>query len=310
MAIINPFDTWFQQNGACRSQACPPWTRLLCSSVQKNRLSRVNTIAQPQAGDAAEAFEHLTQEVAVLHHTVEELVDAFQLKEPPDYSSTLGEIARDLGSIRERLDQIERHSAIRMTPVQHQRAIVDAGEGLIHNALQKLDQAAAEAAQGRRELAGLIGSARTQDRQFKWITGHHGGGVDRRAHLVIFPRAAVAVRDRRPNGRHNHGDESLERRRCVDGRAKPGGLARSQGRGGAADARQQSGGGGMSRCYREVQCPLRSALSLLHLLHFFFSLRLSPLILRVELFVDGDFQGDGLLECGVGVRGGLEVVFQ
>ncbi len=58
-------------------------------------------------GDAAQAFEHLTHEVAVLHHTVEELVDAIHLKEPPDYSSTLGEIAQDLGSIRERLAQIE-----------------------------------------------------------------------------------------------------------------------------------------------------------------------------------------------------------
>jgi hypothetical protein len=45
---------------------------------------------ESRAGDAAEAFEHLTHDVSVFHHTVEELLEAIQLEEPPNYSSTLG----------------------------------------------------------------------------------------------------------------------------------------------------------------------------------------------------------------------------
>jgi len=104
---------------------------------------------ESQAGDAAEAFEQLTQEVTLLHHTVEELVDAIQLKEPSDYSSTLGEIAKDLGSIRERLDQIERHPALR--------------------AANQFDQVRRDSERTTRALAEIVGAARTRDRQRKWV---------------------------------------------------------------------------------------------------------------------------------------------
>jgi ElaB/YqjD/DUF883 family membrane-anchored ribosome-binding protein len=81
-------------------------------------------------GNAAEAFEHLTEEVTVLHHTVEELVDAIQLKESPDYSSTLGKIAQDLGSIRERLEQIEHHPALRVPPASRRGGIACSPRGI------------------------------------------------------------------------------------------------------------------------------------------------------------------------------------
>ncbi len=122
---------------------------------------------ESQAGDAAEAFEHLTQEVAVLHHTVEELVDAIQLKEPPDYSSTLGEIARDLGSIRERLGQIERHPALRISPADYPEAIARAGGTAMREAVSQLDQAQRDTERTTHTLVHVIGSARTQDRQRK-----------------------------------------------------------------------------------------------------------------------------------------------
>jgi hypothetical protein len=119
--------------------------------------------------DAAQAFEHLTHEVNVLHHTVEELVDAIQLKAPPDYSSTLGEIAQDLGSIRERLDQIERHPALRVPPAQFGEAVARAGSGAMREAANQLDQARRDSERTTQTLAGIISSARTQDRQFRWV---------------------------------------------------------------------------------------------------------------------------------------------
>jgi len=124
---------------------------------------------ESESGDAAEAFEHLTQEVSVLHHTVEELVDAIQLKEPPDYSSTLGEIAQDLGSIRERLEQIERHPALRVSPVKFGEAVARAGSDAMREAANQLEQARRDNVRTTRELAEIIDSARTQDRQRKWI---------------------------------------------------------------------------------------------------------------------------------------------
>jgi hypothetical protein len=124
---------------------------------------------ESQSEDAAEAFEHLTQEVTVLHHTVEELVDAVQLKEPPDYSSTLGEIAQDLGSIRERLEQIEHHPALRLSPAKFGEAVARAGSDAMREAANQLEQARRDSVLTTRDLAGIIGSARTQDRQRKWV---------------------------------------------------------------------------------------------------------------------------------------------
>jgi hypothetical protein len=120
-------------------------------------------------GNAAEAFEHLTEEVTVLHHTVEELVDAIQLKESPDYSSTLGKIAQDLGSIRERLEQIEHHPALRVPPAQFCEAVARAASGAMQEAANQLEQARRDSVLTTRDLTGIIGSARTQDRQRKWV---------------------------------------------------------------------------------------------------------------------------------------------
>jgi Family of unknown function (DUF6118) len=124
---------------------------------------------ESQSGDAAQAFEHLTQEVAVLHHTVEELVDAIQLKEPTDYSLTLGEIAQDLGSIRERLDQIERHPALRIAPANYPAAMIGAGNTLLREATAKIDQAMRETERTTQALASIVGAAHTQEVHVKWI---------------------------------------------------------------------------------------------------------------------------------------------
>jgi hypothetical protein len=142
-------------------------------------------------GDAAQAFEHLTQEVAVLRHTVEELVDAIQLKEPPDYSSTLGEIARDLGSIRERLDQIERHPALRIAPADYPEAIARAGGTVMREAANQLDQARRASERTTQELAALVGVARLKERQQKWLLSTAAGALI--VGLIISPVLARAL---------------------------------------------------------------------------------------------------------------------
>jgi len=142
-------------------------------------------------GDAARAFEHLTQEVEVLHHTVEELVDAIQLKELPDYSSTLGEIARDLGSIRERLGQIERHPALRIAPADYPEAIARAGGSVMCEAANQLDQARRASERTAQELVAIVGSARLKERQQQWLLGT--AAVALIVGLIISPVLARAL---------------------------------------------------------------------------------------------------------------------
>ncbi len=115
--------------------------------------------------DAEQAFEDLRAEVKVLRRAVEALPEAWAANRPANYTETLGAIAKRLEILGSFMAAIEQHPAIRMTPKQHQQAIAVAGEGLMHNAVQKLDSATAEAVKDRRELAGLIGSVRDSREQ-------------------------------------------------------------------------------------------------------------------------------------------------
>ena len=117
---------------------------------------------------AEQAFENLRAEVATLRRALETLPDVFKANRPKDYSPTLGVIAQKLEAMGETLQAIEKHPAIQMTPAQHNQFLAGAGETLVGRAAQKLDNAAAAAAQERRELAAMIGSMRGQQKQWEW----------------------------------------------------------------------------------------------------------------------------------------------
>jgi hypothetical protein len=119
--------------------------------------------------DAAQAFEDLRTEVSVLRRAVEALPEEWEANQPPDYTVSLGAIAKGLAGVAGRLDEIERHPALKMTPEQHQAAIAQAGSGLMREAASNLYQATKAAERERDELAGMIGSVRGQDNQLKWL---------------------------------------------------------------------------------------------------------------------------------------------
>lgn len=100
---------------------------------------------------AEEAFGALRIEVKNLRRVVEALPQAWKANRPADITPTLIEMAQALKEIGEHLAVIEEHPALRA-----------------------LDQAAAESRQVRQELAGMIGAARRQDQQFKWVFGAAG----------------------------------------------------------------------------------------------------------------------------------------
>jgi hypothetical protein len=119
--------------------------------------------------DAAKAFEHLTAEVTALRTSVEELADGIQLHGSPDYTVSLGEISKGLLEVSGRLAEIERHPALKVPPAQFGEAITRAGSSVMREAVSQLDQARQDSERTTQTLAGIIGSARTQDRQFRWV---------------------------------------------------------------------------------------------------------------------------------------------
>ena len=128
----------------------------------------------PGEVDAAQAFEELRAEVSVLRRAVEGLPEEWEANQPPDYTVSLGAIAKGLAGVAGRLDGIERHPALKMTPEQHQAAIAQAGSGLMREAASNLYHATKAAERERDELAGMIGAARAQDKQLKgllWTAG-------------------------------------------------------------------------------------------------------------------------------------------
>lgn len=145
-----------------------------------------------EAHDPAQAFEDLRAEVSVMRRAVEALPGAWEENQPPDYSPDLGRIAKGLAVVAAQLDAINKHPALTMTPEQHRHAIAQAGNGLMREAAQKLDQAADETRRERQQLANLIGTARRQDEQRNWLwwTGGIFFGAALILGLVLSPYLA------------------------------------------------------------------------------------------------------------------------
>jgi hypothetical protein len=69
-----------------------------------------------QLDDATRAFEDLRAEVVVLRRAVEALGPALKENRAPDYSLTLGQIARAQATVYEHLAAMEGHPALQLMP--------------------------------------------------------------------------------------------------------------------------------------------------------------------------------------------------
>ena len=143
------------------------------------------------AADPAQAFEDLRAEVSVLRRAIEALPGAWEDSRPPDYTPSLGTIAQGMATVESRLAGIEKHPALRLTPEQHQQAVVQAGNMLMREAAQKLDRAAQDAERERHQLAGLIGTVRKQDAQRNWLLYAASGALV--VGLLVSPFVAGAL---------------------------------------------------------------------------------------------------------------------
>jgi hypothetical protein len=120
-------------------------------------------------GDAAGAFEDLRAEVSVLRRAVESLPEEWEANQPPDYTESLGQITQGLSKVVGRLNVIEQHPALRSTPAEHKADILAAGQDLMSRAAGRIDQAADAFKREQQNLAGVIGTVRTQRKQLEWL---------------------------------------------------------------------------------------------------------------------------------------------
>lgn len=135
--------------------------------------------------DAAQAFEDLRTEVTALRRTVESLPGDLESHRPPDYTVTLGAIAKGLATVAGQLESIEGHPALKLTPEQHSQAIARVGSGLMREAAEKMYSATTAAERERQSLERIIGSVRTRDKQLRWLAWT--GGVALLVGLLASP---------------------------------------------------------------------------------------------------------------------------
>ena len=126
-----------------------------------------------QGADAAEAFEAMRGELALLRRAVEGLAAERGAIDVPDYTETLGRMQQGVDATADRIaiinDVIARSPALAMTPEQIAQRIAAAG-----NAARREDQAAlATARKGledvTRQLHAYVVSGRTGDEQNRWL---------------------------------------------------------------------------------------------------------------------------------------------
>jgi hypothetical protein len=125
-----------------------------------------------EAGDPAQAFEDLRAEVADIRRAVEALPNVLAANQPPaphDYRADIGKVALGLGAVVGRLNEIEKHPALRLTPEAYSQAIARAGTSVMSDAGQQLATAAQKINRTGDQLAGLIGTMRGRDEQRSWL---------------------------------------------------------------------------------------------------------------------------------------------
>ena len=118
-----------------------------------------------ETAEAARAFDDLRAEVSVLRRAIETLPGAWEDTRPPDYSPDLGRIVKGLTALEKRLVSVEAQPALARTPEAYAAAIRQAGASAVGEAVRELNEAKRKTAETGQQLAGMIGSARSQQAQ-------------------------------------------------------------------------------------------------------------------------------------------------
>jgi len=134
---------------------------------------------------ATKAFGELRAEVASMRKAVELMPAALGALEPPDYTPSFGAISKVLSEVDKRLRVIEHHPALRLTPEQHGREIIQAGAETAREMSRVLREEADFLRRERQYLADIVGGARTREAQKRTCLWMLGGGIV--GGLILFP---------------------------------------------------------------------------------------------------------------------------
>ncbi len=142
--------------------------------------------------DATRAFEGLRAEITVLRRAVEAIEPVLRDNQAPDYSPTLGALAKSLDAIASRIEAIETHTGATVSAEVARREIARVYDASLRPARGDLERATREVLDAAHALHGARGRTRTHEEQRAWIisTAAIGAAVGLLAFpLLVFPLA-------------------------------------------------------------------------------------------------------------------------
>lgn len=123
----------------------------------------------PQDDPAEAAFIEMRNAFAGLTRAVNSLSGEWKGLEVPDYSTTLQQIAVHMQAHGEWLERVNTLPAMRLTPQTLATDVVKAAASARHEEQRSLKSAERTFVDLAREMTGFLESARTADRQNKWV---------------------------------------------------------------------------------------------------------------------------------------------
>ncbi|MCF1505993.1 DUF6118 family protein [Afifella sp. H1R] len=139
----------------------------------------------PPQDPATRAFEGLRAEVTVMRQAMEELPAALEGQRAPDYSSTLGQIAKNLHAAVVRIDALEKHTGAQLTPEAFGRQMHNARSEIFRPIQSDMREAERRVLDAANRLSMAAETIRDRGEQRKWLIGAAAAGVV--AGLVLFP---------------------------------------------------------------------------------------------------------------------------
>ena len=136
-------------------------------------------LLQKQASDdpAAQAFERVREELALLHQAVKGMAADRHELVIPDYNATLSQMAEKLESADERLAVIADRPALRLTPEALSTQIKKAADLASQTQRDELQSTRNNLVNATNAIVARVNSARDGDDQKLWNWGFAGGGI-------------------------------------------------------------------------------------------------------------------------------------
>ena len=136
-------------------------------------------LLQKQASDdpAAQAFERVREELALLHQAVKGMAADRHELVIPDYNTTLGQMAEKLEAVDEQLAVIADKPALRLTPEALGAQIKKAADLASQTQRDELQSARNNLVNATNAIVARVNSARDRDEQKLWNWGFAAGGI-------------------------------------------------------------------------------------------------------------------------------------